>query len=363
MEPSARKVSKLFLISGDPCKAGTISYAWISPQGRVFEMKGSEEHYDWASDHLEEYGLEGEEGEPGNRRDPREIFVEAGWLKLSNIFALDFSRKTPQKAWDAWLEMAYDCLRGERAPQAFLSRHVYYYEYEVGGGGRGRDKPLSEFIRHKFGRAAEDKLFEIALESTPSRNQWQESPRGGVRWARDPCSPIMVSYAWVSPKGEVFEVPNETEGHSGWATKNLERFGFDTPPLIPGEEPSSWDALLVFSRAGWLKVSNIFAVEYSRAITQKAWDAWLEMVYDCLEKSEYPSALLKRNVFAFHEDGSDREHLDRFVSKKFGRRAEDRLFEIALAKTAPLSSFRSPSPQRIARRYFDYSSGRAGDPK
>ena len=142
------------------------------------------------------------------------------------------------------------------------------------------------------------------------------------------CGKSTISYAWISPTGEVH--PLHGYEHGDWAKEYVQAH----PGLLEkmgGFDTAGWTGVLL--RLGWLQVTNSRAVEaYTESLPpQAAWDAMISLVVDCVtSKMMDPET---DEIWVGSAGNSTRMTPAKFVEKFGGRRAVEKMFS-GLDKTA-----------------------------
>jgi 2'-5' RNA ligase len=140
----------------EPCRG--VSYAWVSPQGDTHKITGHvDDHEVWASNHITwnpQYFPE------GSLDRPKEALMEAGWLRVSNVYNITYAGNPSPRAWGA----VVDIILEECAPEYGFSPQRL-----VRLVSRGMERiSVEDFVYNHGGRRKLDKLFESLMSRMAS---------------------------------------------------------------------------------------------------------------------------------------------------------------------------------------------------
>ena len=102
------------------------------------------------------------------------------------------------------------------------------------------------------------------------------------------CSLETISYAWVSPTGEVHRINKGT--HEDWALhkvlspSDVRRLEEDPDAYAELEERKE-KALLRLLKDGWIRVTNAYNIDAEPAARKRAWEGALRLTVDCVLSS------------------------------------------------------------------------------
>ena len=102
------------------------------------------------------------------------------------------------------------------------------------------------------------------------------------------CSLETISYAWVSPTGEVHRINTGT--HEDWALhkvlspSDVRRLEEDPDAYAELEERKE-KALLRLLKDGWIRVTNAYNIDAEPAARKRAWEGALRLTVDCVLSS------------------------------------------------------------------------------
>lgn len=153
--------------------------------------------------------------------------------------------------------------------------------------------------------------------------------------AVEQCSPNTHSYAWVSPNGKVIKVSD----HREWADEYVEAQFDDDAAMRRAIERSDFgrmmpEASTYLLEKGWLRVTNAFVIQGKRRNSPKVWDAYMEILLDCVVKKRIDPFSPRQRIDFEHDSGYDRPTIDEFVEKFGGKRWSEELFKRLRQKAA-----------------------------
>lgn len=126
------------------------SWAWISPEGKIYELPGHMNHMVWAEKHLGH-----EDGAMG-------VLAREGWLHASNPFGFGFHktlRNPPDKAIEAFIDnMIMEIHYGD-----FKTANPEWDKVMVSHGNKVDYIIIADFIKKYGTRQQMDVLFEGLL--------------------------------------------------------------------------------------------------------------------------------------------------------------------------------------------------------
>jgi hypothetical protein len=127
-----------------------------------------------------------------------------------------------------------------------------------------------------------------------------------------PCDRGTISYAWIEPGGKVHVVP-ESSWHDQWAERKQRKSG---------------RALV---QDGWLRVTNVFNLALPPTLTSAQVEALVGLWEECAWKGELDPE--SDSLYVLFPDESHRVFLVADFARTIGgRKAEERVFEAALAR-------------------------------
>ena len=161
---------------GDVCDSSNIAYCWISPKGEVHLLSGSN-HNKWAEANFDKY-MTGER--PEKRWEFSEVFARAGWIQVTNLFAL-LIQDPPRAAWRAYLNLALECAQTmpEKDLRRIESDRVYIENLSSGGS----KVTLADLLAQKLGQRAQDAVFQVLLDRTEESRFAAESRQADMTHA------------------------------------------------------------------------------------------------------------------------------------------------------------------------------------
>ena len=292
----------------NPCSESSVSYAWVAPDGDVWEA-GYDGHDEWAGEYVR--GEAGLRTQVSKTVSPSDVLLQDGWVRVTNFvdFAVWDERTPSRAAWQTVLGLVRGCVIKDRGIDPFKP---IVYLAEQGKGGLAKVYSISDIFEKFGGRGDGEHLFGELM----------------VRVASNPCSTIAVSYAWVDPRGKVYEC--DSGGHAGWAEDYVEGH----PELKVGDD--STDDLLFH---GWIKVGNFTAMAVWNESTpsRQAWGAVVDLVRDCVVERRAKVDLFEEVMFVDSIEGGSQAKvysISDFVEKFGGRRESEAMFESLATRVA-----------------------------
>lgn len=244
------------------CDKGTVSYGWVTPRGKVVELRGGQEHEDYAYKYMESHPAEYAQWlkfhSDGSYTTKLEALLRLGWVRVTAIDAIQvWDASTPsQTSWDAVVQLMVGCVtKGDVDPE----EKSIYVNYRQTGFDTNAMTP-AEFVQKYGGKKAVDQMFEALMAKHVASRHLQEaswvvqghritesdlkeiSPRI-VEWGvgqadeavevlNDLHFPLTVYRGIHFPAGEVYDpakVPgNKKGGHWTWTHAVAEHFAKGT---------------------------------------------------------------------------------------------------------------------------------------
>lgn len=343
-------LSKTATVGG--CGKSSVSFAWISPEGKVHLLRG-QVHPEWAQEYVQEHpallqdmqrrGIQIDEMDVENYPEVEEL-LRLGWIRVSGAQAMSaYSETRPtQAAWDAAISIIVRCVVGGGLNPENGKVLIDYVDVASEGGFT---TPV-RFIE-KFGsRQAVEKMFKTLMSRTA---------------ADQGCDLRYPSYGWISPEGKLYHLYGKV--HEYWADKWVKSDFSEGGLRDKWDEWKAQDRFFTpyhtLLRLGWLKVSNAGSVQTwdESAVAQPAWDTMVSLVVSCIvDGGQDPEV---GEVWVGANKGDRRLTPVEFVQKYGGRDAMNRMFrslslQSGSARVASkyLSSRETLNAQNL-RRYFD----------
>jgi hypothetical protein len=97
-----------------------------------------------------------------------------------------------------------------------------------------------------------------------------------------------VSYAWISPEGEIFEVKKTSKSHGEWAGKNI-------PKIAQGLNLTSDFPDDILLHLGWVRCASAFGYAFCNTATEKALNTAAKITLGCVKQN--PSSFSFEVIF------------------------------------------------------------------
>jgi len=234
------------------------SWGWITPEGKVIELRDGETHLQSSKRFIKELGLK-EESIDAHYSYSVDFLLSKRWIRVANWFSYEGASpdKISYEAKKAISDLVWRC--AAKAPPGT------WFMYDVFEGAEANiySALAKEFVTKLIhgGKQNKSKLAQF--------REWYEH-------TQEKCDESATSYAWLSPEGKMIEVP---------AGKTHPQYADEILVGLLGKEEARMVASPFFwlMSRGWVRVSNAYMYEgpHIRELNPAQKQAIAELVKGC----------------------------------------------------------------------------------